>query len=59
MGERASIYSAGVAAFVGGSLVPAGGHNVLEPALQGKPVLFGPHTENFRESATLRAASGG
>jgi 3-deoxy-D-manno-octulosonic-acid transferase len=59
VGELASIYSAGVAAFVGGSLVPAGGHNVLEPALHGKPVLFGPHTENFRESATLLAASGG
>jgi 3-deoxy-D-manno-octulosonic-acid transferase len=59
VGELASIYSAGVAAFVGGSLVPAGGHNVLEPALRGKPVLFGPHTENFRESAALLGASGG
>ena len=59
VGELASIYSVGVAAFVGGSLVPAGGHNVLEPALRGKPVLFGPHTENFRESAALLGASGG
>ena len=53
VGELASLYSVGVAAFVGGSLVAAGGHNVLEPALRGKPVLFGPHTENFRESAAL------
>ena len=59
VGKLASIYSVGVAAFVGGSLVPAGGHNVLEPALRGKPVLFGPHTENFRESAALLGASGG
>jgi 3-deoxy-D-manno-octulosonic-acid transferase len=59
VGELASIYAVGVAAFVGGSLVPAGGHNVLEPALRGKPVLFGPHTENFRESAALLAEGGG
>jgi 3-deoxy-D-manno-octulosonic-acid transferase len=59
VGELASIYAVGVAAFVGGSLVPAGGHNVLEPALRGKPVLFGPHTENFREAAALLAAGGG
>jgi len=59
VGELASIYSVGVAAFVGGSLVPVGGHNVLEPALRGKPVLFGPHTENFRESTALLEASGG
>lgn len=59
VGELASMYSVGIAAFVGGSLVPAGGHNVLEPALRGKPVLFGPHTENFRESAALLEASGG
>jgi 3-deoxy-D-manno-octulosonic-acid transferase len=59
VGELASIYSVGVVAFVGGSLVPVGGHNVLEPALRAKPVLFGPHTENFRESAGLLRASGG
>jgi 3-deoxy-D-manno-octulosonic-acid transferase len=59
VGELAAIYSVGVVAFVGGSLVPLGGHNVLEPALRGKPVLFGPHTENFRESAGLLRASGG
>jgi 3-deoxy-D-manno-octulosonic-acid transferase len=59
VGELASIYAVATAAFVGGSLVPSGGHNVLEPALRGKPVLFGPHTENFRESARLLRASGG
>jgi 3-deoxy-D-manno-octulosonic-acid transferase len=45
--------------FVGGSLVPAGGHNVLEPALRQKPVLFGPHTENFREATSILLESGG
>jgi 3-deoxy-D-manno-octulosonic-acid transferase len=59
VGELAAIYAVGAAAFVGGSLVAAGGHNVLEPALRGRPVLFGPHTENFRESAGLLRAGGG
>jgi 3-deoxy-D-manno-octulosonic-acid transferase len=59
VGELAAIYAVGLAAFVGGSLVTVGGHNVLEPALRGMPVLFGPHTENFRESAGLLRASGG
>jgi 3-deoxy-D-manno-octulosonic-acid transferase len=59
VGELASLYSVGAVAFVGGSLVPAGGHNVLEPALRGKPVLFGPHMENFRESAALLRSGGG
>jgi 3-deoxy-D-manno-octulosonic-acid transferase len=36
-------------AFVGGSLVPRGGHNILEPAFFGRPILIGPHTENFRD----------
>lgn len=48
IGELASVYSLGTAAFVGGSLVPAGGHNPLEPAQFGVPVLMGPHYENFR-----------
>jgi 3-deoxy-D-manno-octulosonic-acid transferase len=59
VGELASIYSIADVVFVGGSLVPQGGHNVLEPALRRKPVLFGPHTENFRESAASLAAIGG
>ena len=53
VGELAQIYRVGTVVFVGGSLVPTGGRNMLEPALLRKPVLFGPHTSNFRESAEL------
>ena len=35
--------------FVGGSLVPRGGHNIIEPAAYAKPIIVGPHTENFRQ----------
>ena len=59
VGELASMYAAADAVFVGGSLVEAGGHNVLEPAAHGKPVLVGPHTENFREAAALLLDGGG
>jgi 3-deoxy-D-manno-octulosonic-acid transferase len=48
LGELAGTYAAANIAFVGGSLVRAGGHNPIEPALWGKPVLFGPSMENFR-----------
>jgi 3-deoxy-D-manno-octulosonic-acid transferase len=48
MGELAALYGRADAAFVGGTLVPVGGHNLLEPAAAGLPVLFGPHTENVR-----------
>jgi len=48
IGELASVYSVGDLAFVGGSLVPRGGHNILEPAHFAKPILIGPHYENFR-----------
>lgn len=51
VGELAGIYRLADAVFVGGSLVPAGGHNILEPACFGKPPLFGPSMENFREMA--------
>ncbi|QPK65561.1 lipid IV(A) 3-deoxy-D-manno-octulosonic acid transferase [Methylomonas sp. LL1] len=51
MGELKMLYAAADAAFVGGSLVPVGGHNVLEPALVGVPVLFGPQMFNFKEIA--------
>jgi 3-deoxy-D-manno-octulosonic-acid transferase len=51
IGELAPLYQIATAVFVGGSLVPAGGHNILEPALYGKPILFGPHMENFAEIA--------
>jgi len=57
MGELLFLYALADIAFVGGSLVPNGGHNLLEPAALGKPVLSGPHLFNFLEiSAQLRAA---
>ena len=49
IGELASVYEVADLAFIGGSLVPKGGHNVLEPAYFGVPILVGPHTENFRD----------
>ncbi len=51
IGDLIKIYSFGRIIFVGGSLVPSGGHNIIEPALYGKPILFGNHMENFREIA--------
>jgi 3-deoxy-D-manno-octulosonic-acid transferase len=59
VGELASLYGVADVIFVGGSLVPVGGHNVIEPALHGKPVLFGPHMANFREAARLLLGAGG
>jgi 3-deoxy-D-manno-octulosonic-acid transferase len=59
VGELAGLYQVADVVFVGGSLIPAGGHNVIEPALCRKPVLFGPHATNFRESTELLLASGG
>ena len=53
MGELASLYAVADVIFVGGSLVPVGGHNVVEPALHAKAVVFGPHMTNFREAAAL------
>ncbi|HEX4951158.1 MAG TPA: 3-deoxy-D-manno-octulosonic acid transferase [Blastocatellia bacterium] len=52
IGELASLYRFASVVFVGGSLVPKGGHNILEPALEAKPIIVGPHMENFREIAT-------
>ena len=49
IGELASIYRFAAVVFVGGSLVPRGGHNVIEPAAFAKPIVVGPHTENFRQ----------
>jgi 3-deoxy-D-manno-octulosonic-acid transferase len=51
MGELASLYALADLVFIGGSLVPTGGHNILEPAVYRRPVLFGPHMNNFREMA--------
>jgi len=59
MGELENLYSISEVAFVGGSLVPTGGHNILEPASYGIPVLFGPHTDNFKTAADLLLKSGG
>lgn len=49
IGDLNAVYTLADAVFVGGSLVKKGGHNPIEPALCGKPILFGPHMENFRE----------
>jgi 3-deoxy-D-manno-octulosonic-acid transferase len=48
IGELASVYSLAAVAFVGGSLIPSGGHNPLEPAQFGVPIVMGPHYANFR-----------
>ncbi|HET7293349.1 MAG TPA: 3-deoxy-D-manno-octulosonic acid transferase [Vicinamibacteria bacterium] len=58
LGELASAYSYATVAFVGGSLVQKGGHNVLEAAAWGKPVVVGPHMENFQEIADQFRAEG-
>jgi 3-deoxy-D-manno-octulosonic-acid transferase len=50
-GELATLYQIATAVFVGGSLVDAGGHNILEPAVFGKAILFGPYMQNFAEIA--------
>lgn len=57
IGELAALYQLGTVVFVGGSLVPTGGHNVLEPAVYGKPIIFGPHMDNFREIADACVAA--
>jgi 3-deoxy-D-manno-octulosonic-acid transferase len=58
IGELAQLYQIATVVFVGGSLVPAGGHNILEPALYGKPVVFGPHMQNFGEIAETFLTNG-
>lgn len=59
MGELAGVYARARVAFVGGTLRPFGGHNVLEPALLGVPVVHGPFTANCRLEADALAATGG
>jgi 3-deoxy-D-manno-octulosonic-acid transferase len=56
IGELAAIYSLATVAFVGGSLVPRGGHNILEPALYGVPIVTGNHYENFRDIVNFFAS---
>lgn len=58
-GELAKVYRFATAAFVGGSLVPSGGHNPIEPAAVGVPVCFGPYMSNFREIAGVFLRDGG
>ena len=57
-GELARIYAAGAVSFVGGTLAPYGGHDPLEPAAQGVPVVVGPHTETCRDAARRLIAAG-
>jgi 3-deoxy-D-manno-octulosonic-acid transferase len=58
IGELAQIYQLATAVFVGGSLVDHGGHNILEPAVFGKPILFGPHMQNFKEIVEVFLSNG-
>jgi 3-deoxy-D-manno-octulosonic-acid transferase len=59
IGELARAYRLATLVFVGGSFTTRGGQNILEPAAQGKPVLFGPHMENFRDSVQVLIGRGG
>jgi 3-deoxy-D-manno-octulosonic-acid transferase len=58
IGELATVYQIATVVFVGGSLVATGGHNVLEPAVFGKPIVFGPHMDNFLEIADAFVSNG-
>jgi 3-deoxy-D-manno-octulosonic-acid transferase len=58
MGEMAAYYAACDVAFIGGSLLPLGGQNLIEACAQGKPVLVGPHTFNFEEAASQAVMQG-
>jgi 3-deoxy-D-manno-octulosonic-acid transferase len=58
IGELAQLYQVATVAFVGGSLVPTGGHNILEPAVYGRPIVFGSSMSNFAEIADLFLSNG-
>src|SRR4030081_3811305 len=58
IGELAQIYQLATAVFVGGSLMDHGGHNILQPAIFGKPIMFWPHMQNFKEIADTFLANG-
>jgi 3-deoxy-D-manno-octulosonic-acid transferase len=58
IGELAGLFQFATVVFVGGSLVPRGGHNVLEPARYAKPIIFGPHMYNFRDISRVFLAAG-
>jgi len=53
IGELANLYALADLTIIGGSFVPTGGHNILEPAQHGVPIVVGPHTENFRDIVNL------
>jgi 3-deoxy-D-manno-octulosonic-acid transferase len=59
IGELGRAYRLGTVVFVGGSFTSRGGQNILEPAAQGRAVLFGPHMENFRDSVQVLVGRGG
>ncbi len=59
IGELSSLYEIASVVFIGGTLVPVGGHNVIEPAIAGKPVIFGPHYSNFKFAYELLLKRGG
>lgn len=58
LGELAKVYAVGDITFVGGTLVPKGGHSIVQPILQGKPVFFGPHTFKTRDIAEMAISAG-
>lgn len=58
IGELAGIFELANVVFMGGSLIPTGGHNLLEPGFWAKPIVFGPYMENFRDIARLFLTSG-
>lgn len=58
IGELGRIYALGDVIYVGGSLIPHGGHNILEPAAHGKPILVGPHMFNFKDIYALLSGRG-
>jgi len=59
IGELPQVYGLATLVFVGGSFTHRGGQNILEPAGQGRPVLFGPHMDNFRDSVQVLVGRGG
>ncbi|MGD8239940.1 MAG: 3-deoxy-D-manno-octulosonic acid transferase, partial [Armatimonadota bacterium] len=58
IGELARVYAVANVVFVGGSLIPKGGHNILQPLAHGKPVLFGPYMHNQRDLAAIARREG-
>jgi len=59
LGELSAVYGLAQVVFCGGSLAPLGGQNIIEPALWGKPVLFGPHMDDFKDACKLLVRAGG